>query len=28
LALRAPYFYRHWQHYHPLGGGGSVMIYF
>ncbi len=28
LALRAPYFYRHWQHYHPIGGGGSVMIYF
>jgi hypothetical protein len=28
IALRAPYFYRKWQHYSPLGGGASVMIYF
>ena len=28
VALRAPYFYRKWQHYTPVGGGASVMIYF
>ncbi len=28
VGLQAPFFYRKWQHYHPLGGGASVMVYF
>jgi len=28
VAMRAPYFYRKWQHYHPVGGGASVLIYY
>lgn len=28
IAARAPYFYRKWQHYSPVGGGASVLIYF
>jgi len=28
MAVRVPYFYRKWQHYHPVGGGASVMVYY